>query len=238
MNTHAGTPDRAQDSLPEGLAVQQRDRETALLTLRRLRREARDEIDRLLHFLDASDIDPDLEDGFDDEPTGDDEQTLGWTDLESRWGCHAPNLDDCEADESEDEPSLGSLTSSSAGGDQSRWGQGGGNDLEDEHDGAEPDNDAELDKADEEPNLGWTQDGSLGASNDQELDDVRLGNIKAPRDQLAGDHALNCISVQPSNCRRLRYIGDLTSDQYSKLKPRIQDWRTKATPPAGEGARV
>ena len=34
----------------------------ALKTLRELRRAARDEIDRLIAFLDASDIDPELED--------------------------------------------------------------------------------------------------------------------------------------------------------------------------------
>jgi hypothetical protein len=43
------------------LARQARKREGALARLRKLRKRASDEIDRLLEFLDASDIDPDLE---------------------------------------------------------------------------------------------------------------------------------------------------------------------------------
>ena len=45
--------------------------------LMRLRDEAADEIDRLLAFLDATEGDIDLEDGADDEPGHDIEQTDG-----------------------------------------------------------------------------------------------------------------------------------------------------------------
>ena len=51
----------SQDSFNSGLANQQAARAEALQRLRKLRKDASDEIDRLLEFLDASDIDPDLE---------------------------------------------------------------------------------------------------------------------------------------------------------------------------------
>lgn len=121
MQTTTDRPAQSLDSLSKNLARQQRRRETALQRLRRLRNEARDEIERLLAFLDASDLDPDLESTGDDEPDG------------------------C------DEPSLGSLTSSAGGGNQNRWGLTTtiDPDMEDEHDGAEPD------EADYEPSIGF-----------------------------------------------------------------------------------
>ena len=57
--------DSKQANLPSGLLAQQASRTEALQYLSKLRREARDEIDRLLAFLDNSDLDPDLEDGGD-----------------------------------------------------------------------------------------------------------------------------------------------------------------------------
>src|SRR5207247_2870243 len=100
-------------------------RNKALETLSRRRKEAAAEIERLLDFMDASDLDPDL------EPDGDgDEQS------------------DEPEDGGDDEDSLGSLEryASSYGpdghnptGSQLNWAGGRGDDLEDEHDGAEPD---------------------------------------------------------------------------------------------------
>ena len=49
------------EPLEPGLATQEAERVEALHRLRTLRKEARNEIDRLLDFLDASDLDPDLE---------------------------------------------------------------------------------------------------------------------------------------------------------------------------------
>ena len=44
-----------------------------------MRKEARDEIERLIAFLDRAAGDPDLEDGGDDELGQDGELSLGWT---------------------------------------------------------------------------------------------------------------------------------------------------------------
>jgi hypothetical protein len=96
----------------------------------RLRKEARDEIDRLIRFLDKTDeyVSRELEDSIDDNPHDDDE------------------LDGPEHAEDEDsdpgEPSLGSLENFGTGS-QERWSAGNRRDLEVEHDGAEPPEDAE-----------------------------------------------------------------------------------------------
>ena len=62
-----------------GLAQQQAERAEALQALSRLRREAREEISRLIQFLDASDsyVQSELEGDDDREPDGDDEPSLG-----------------------------------------------------------------------------------------------------------------------------------------------------------------
>ena len=57
----------------------------------RLRKDARDEIDRLIRFLDKTDsyMFRELEDSVDDNPQGDEgeaEPSLGWTEQEARWG--------------------------------------------------------------------------------------------------------------------------------------------------------
>ncbi|MCF2523900.1 hypothetical protein [Bradyrhizobium sp. G127] len=96
MQTVLERPADTLDSIPAHLAIQMQERQSALKTIARLRRQARDEIDRLIRFLDESDLDPDLED------TGDDEPSIGFcyeADLE---------LDDCDAEDNGDrEPSLG-----------------------------------------------------------------------------------------------------------------------------------
>lgn len=111
-------------TIPPGLALQQRERETSLQRLARLRKEASAEIERLIAFLDASDqyvsteleedISADLEDG---DPAED---------------------DDPAENDLEDEPSLGSL-GTGEWSDQTKWAAGNRADLEDEHDGREPD---------------------------------------------------------------------------------------------------
>lgn len=86
----------------------------------RLRREARDEIDRLIRFLDDTEGHMEREPD-DDEECGDDEPSL--------CGIHAgeqPALQDLEGDHFDDEPSLGSLS----GIDQRTWAAGGRRDLE------------------------------------------------------------------------------------------------------------
>lgn len=132
-------PELTQDSLAARLATQQRQRERALRRLRKLRVKARNEIDRLLEFLDASDIDPDLEDTGDAEEGADAEPSLGsfdrMTDQSKSWQTVDRNPDlygwaggvDNELDDADHEPALGSLDGQ---GDQTAWAAGGGRDLE------------------------------------------------------------------------------------------------------------
>lgn len=108
---------KTEESISPGLAAQQRARERALKRLRRLRERARNEIDRLLEFLDATDIDPDLE------------PSLGWTIAVARSYGNDQGIDDLEAEPEHDEdgadgedggdaePSTGSLDGK---GDQPR----------------------------------------------------------------------------------------------------------------------
>lgn len=55
MQTLIERPADSAGAILSGLAVQQRERETTLQRLRRLRKEASAEIERLIAFLDASD---------------------------------------------------------------------------------------------------------------------------------------------------------------------------------------
>jgi hypothetical protein len=136
----------------------------------RLRKEAQDEIERLLSFLDATD-DPDLEDDeVEDDP--DQDPSLGaqepgtynvdqsrWEksprdDLEDEHDGREPSLcgiavhgvDDLEFDVADLEPSLGSIDASD---NQRGWAQC------DRTDGEES-------PGDDEPSLGWTSDGAIG----------------------------------------------------------------------------
>ena len=56
-------------AMPAQLLRQVRRRHKALQRLRKLRQQARDEIERLIQFLDDSDLDPDLEADGADEPS-------------------------------------------------------------------------------------------------------------------------------------------------------------------------
>ncbi|WP_128089473.1 hypothetical protein [Bradyrhizobium viridifuturi] len=122
----------------------------------RLRKEAQDEIDRLLAFLDQLDGDPDL------EPNGDDEPELG-----SVGGRRQLDQSTWAAGQ-DGEPSLGSIECHPAApegdywpdrrrdgdGSQVAWSDSVTHDSEDEHDGREPDVDDELSGDENEPSLG------------------------------------------------------------------------------------
>jgi hypothetical protein len=127
--------------------------EEAFQAIGRLRKEARDEIDRLIRFLDTTDdyVSRELEDAVDDGPCDDNEMepSLGSLDLvqdqDRAWRGATDNwLLDCEVDDCDDEPSLGSVGNNLS---QEQWAAGTTKDLEDEHDGAEP-------PEDDEPSLG------------------------------------------------------------------------------------
>jgi hypothetical protein len=132
----------------------------------RLRKEARDEINRLIQFLDKTDdyVSRELEEAVDDVGCDDQElePSLATTKREDAFGTPEPGPI-CE-----DEPSLGSVDVInqdrwSIGNTDDREGDPGCDDREDvcedegaEHDGAEPD------EADSEPSLGWTAQVSQG----------------------------------------------------------------------------
>lgn len=143
--------------------------EEAFQAIGRLRKEARDEIDRLIRFLDKTDdyVSRELEDSVDDNPQndeGDAEPSLGWTDLEARRGRHFFWGDvDAELDNADDEPSLGSHVLPSGGVSYVGPGLRGLDCEGDEHDGREPGEDDEPDVDDEdggdkEPAFGWSDE--------------------------------------------------------------------------------
>src|SRR6185312_16510289 len=79
------------------------------------------QIEDLIAFLDELDGDPDLEPllaGFDnstDDREGGDvldtgEPSLGWTEMEARFGNYGESSYECEVDTADDEPSLGSVS--------------------------------------------------------------------------------------------------------------------------------
>jgi hypothetical protein len=119
--------------------------EEAFQAIGRLRREAREEIDRLIRFLDDTDNHMELEDSIDDNPHDDEgeaepslgsfdrmaDQSKAWRQTEGEL-CYSADAEQDDAD-SEDsdpaEPSLGSLERQEWA-DQERWGFGDRRDLE------------------------------------------------------------------------------------------------------------
>lgn len=106
----------------------------------RLRKEAQDEIERLLAFLDSID-DCDEDTAVDD--AGCDEDT------------------DTELDQSDEEPSLGSPIASITEG-QTMWAAGDPSDREADYGAGQT--------TDDEPSLGWTSSGDYGLEGDREAE--------------------------------------------------------------------
>ncbi|MCC8961708.1 hypothetical protein H8A95_05080 [Bradyrhizobium sp. Pear76] len=105
MQTTVERPAESAGAITSGLALQQRERETTLQALARLRKEASAEIERLIAFLDASD----------------------------EYVMTEREFDDCEREDcfEDDEPDLGSLDCHHS---QERWAAGGSDDLEEDND--------------------------------------------------------------------------------------------------------
>ncbi|WP_441258977.1 hypothetical protein AB7008_15120 [Bradyrhizobium sp. 521_C7_N1_3] len=165
--------------LNANLIAQERSRQETIATLQRLRREARDEITRLILFLDQSDpyVTTELEEACEDEGG------------QCEGGGGEEGCEDEGADTSDAEPSLGAIERHPScyepdgrnwSGDQTVWAGGGTEDLEDEHDGREP-------GEDEEPSLGafeghhdqdvaWTTN-ALQAFLDKEQDPSESGIV-------------------------------------------------------------
>lgn len=164
MNTHVRLP-----GAPKEAALYIRTPVTpdeAFQAIGRLRKEARDEIDRLIQFLDKIDdyVSRELEDSIDDHPHDGDalEPSLCGVTVDAVGpGSHWHGEVDLEGDDTangrsaEDEPNLGSVAVLDS---QEAWAAGGRHDLEgDEHDGREPDVDDE-EGADAEPKFGWNDE--------------------------------------------------------------------------------
>jgi len=105
-------------------------------------------VEHLISFLDEVEGDPDFEDNGDAEEEPDEEPILGSTDhvnQERAWPAryYGPEMTaEPENDNSDSEPSLGSVATSE-NITQGAWASGTSDDREDEHDGAEPDEDDE-----------------------------------------------------------------------------------------------
>jgi hypothetical protein len=114
MNMHVAVPGTPQDSRARNLATQERKRIKTLQRLSRLRREASEQIDKLIQFLDQTDqyAQHELELNEDDsrQEEADMEPTLGAADRiidqdrawgSSRWGANQMDgeLDDCDAED-------------------------------------------------------------------------------------------------------------------------------------------
>jgi hypothetical protein len=144
----------------------------------RLRKEAREEIDRLIRFLDESDNHMELEPEEDDD--SDDEPSLASLDRatdQTKWGRPQFVLHDeidCELDDADDEPSLAAPEnhpSSGSGGNQQRWAAGNADDRE------QVSEDEGVVDADLEPSLGWTEERqSMGGGQDQWRVDFELAD--------------------------------------------------------------
>jgi hypothetical protein len=192
MNTHVNPPEKPQDAfyIPTDISPDE-----LFDALGRLRKEAEDEIERLIGFLDRTDCyeatttSPRWLDRFGDRY--DDELEEAADDI----ACDDNELD---ADWSDDEPSLGSreahpngYSSMNDSASQEHWADGntderegddGFDDREDlcedegaEHDGREPD-------VDDEDSLGWTVDGVHGLSGDREAGgELSVAEVDAAR---------------------------------------------------------
>ena len=187
----------------------------------KLRKEARDEIDRLIGFLDKTDdyVSRELEAAADDVPCDEDE---------------LDGPEEAEDEESEpDEPSLGS--SNDHNGNGTVYHNGGGiidgegpdDDLEPSLGGGDG-SDREEDRADEEPSLGWTEraeegGGCIGGFEDREQC-VAVGTKAAYErfraSKIDGDPAAGVDVERGYGTRRIRNLSDR---QREILQPKVND---------------
>jgi hypothetical protein len=207
----------------------------------RLRKEARDEIDRLIGFLD------DTDNHMEREPD------LGWPE---RFGqCAAGGTDDREAEPehdehgADDEPSLGSHELPSGAVSYLASVSFGEIDVEGEHDGREPcvdgepslcgsadeagaggsDQDIEGERFDDEPSLGWPerlrQTAQPGGSDDRELSAETGKRIVDAARSRKWSHCKNDDSGRHVDVDDIRIgtrkIRNLSPKQEKRLAPRI-----------------
>ena len=138
--------------------------EEAFQAIGRLRKAARDEIDRLIRFLDDTDNHMEREQDGDEDDASFPES-----------GSRACNPMEDDEDDHDGEPSLGSKNAGEYG-NQTVWCAGDNTDMEDEHDGSEPDesdNEPSAGFDTGEPSLGWTVDGCTSGGIGQARWDVQ-----------------------------------------------------------------
>jgi hypothetical protein len=197
--TNLPAPEKPQESfyLPTDISP-----EEVFQAIGRLRREARDEIDRLIRFLDKTDsyMFRELEDAVDDGPVDTDELEIG---------------------EGDDEPSLGShVTPSGATSYSMPVSRNGDYDCEgDEHDGAEPENEGgEAVHEDDEPSLGWTIDGYISATSERSDECEQGGNSVRPQNRTRVEKS---ITVEDRGYGGRKVIRNLTDGQTKALARKI-----------------
>jgi hypothetical protein len=219
MDTHTQPPAEPQDAslyLPTDTSP-----EELFVAIGKLRNEARDEINRLIGFLDKTDdyLSRELEDAIDDNPCDDDE---------------LDGPEEAEGEESEpDEPSLGS--SNDHNGHGAVYDNNGGGVIDGEGpDDFEPSlgggdgSDREEDRADEEPSLGWTEraeegGGCCGGFEDREVC-VAVGTAadyeRFRASKIDGDPAAGVDVERGYGTRRIRNLSDR---QREILRPKVDD---------------
>lgn len=143
-------------------------------TLGRVRRDVRDEIERLIEWLDST-IDVDQDSAVDDDPCDGDidaEPSLGsfdrMSDQVKSWQTRTLNADvDCELDRCDDEPSLGSCEGPGRMpcdlGGQDYWARGNSDDREgdgcaDDREGDELEHGGDGAHENDEPSFGWNDE--------------------------------------------------------------------------------
>lgn len=158
-----------------------------------LRPAIEDAIERLMELLDEMDGEPDIEPDPDFEDEGLYEPSLGALE-------HHPGRDD-------------GMIRSSSSGDQSRWGWSEASDLEDEHDGREPDDDREpsLGSVPAINQWGWAageggdREPELGASED--IDQINAWRVSETWVQ-DGEPSLGWTSIEAAQGYRGPTIPD------------------------------
>lgn len=234
MNMHVKPPGEAQDALYRRTDIAP---EIFFQALGRVRKEAADEIERLITWLDST-IDVDEDSAIDDEGCDDPELefSLGSLDRLSNqikaWQCRGWGDVDCELDTSDAEPSLGSIAVHELRS-QADWAAAGSpsDDRENDTSDLEPslcghadeagacgdDRDLEGDDSDQEPSLGWTVDGCISNTGanacDTELSD-HLPVAVVQREARG-------VTVEDSGYGGRKVIRNLTEAQQEALAPRI-----------------
>jgi hypothetical protein len=235
------TPPLNSSSIQEGfpgLEGQQSARLESLEALARMRREARDEILKLIQFLDQSDpyAMTELEEEDDREPVGDEEPSLGSfdqvTNQEKSYLTGYCTVD-AELDTADDEPSLGSVAEHERDS-QERWVEGNVDDREgdgcaDDREGDELEHGGEAVHENDEPSLGWTDEeaargkayaGSMGDQVDREEGQP----ARRPQQRTVIDGPQ--VHVE---CSYRRFLRGLTEDQRAAVRSAIRNrrrWRT------------